>query len=191
MQILDANQSAAQLFDLTVQQIIGRPAAFGFERHSRLAIDELLLSARASGNPAEIRARLLGKVSAISVAATPFQADSEMRLLVRVRALDMPGSSVELNATLARLVDSASDGVVVTDSSARILVADPAFLRQARVGTEIEVKGRPLMDWVGVSDEQFAHLLAEVRGQGIARRSPPGCWLPTRTSRRWKCPPRC
>jgi transcriptional regulator PpsR len=170
MQVLDANQAASQLFDLPVQQIVGRQASFGFERHSRQAIDELLLNARSSGNPAEIRARLLGKINATSVAATPFQAEGAMRMLVRVRGLDMPGSSVELNATLARLVDSASDGVVVTDSSGRILMANPAFLKLSRVGTEIDVKGRPIMDWVGVSDEQFASLLSQVRGQGIAHR---------------------
>ena len=38
------------------------------------------------------------------------------------------------------------------------------------MGTEIDVKGRPIMDWVGVSDEQFASLLSQVRGQGIAHR---------------------
>ena len=165
MQVLEANQSATQLFDLPAQQIIGRQASFGFERHSRLAIDELLLAARASGQPAEIRARLLGKVTAISVAATPFRADNELRVLLRLRGLDLPGSSVELNATLARLVDSTSDGVVVTDSRARILVANPAFLKLARVRTEMEVKGRLLMDWVGVTDQQFTQLLSEIRSQ--------------------------
>lgn len=170
LHILDANQAACSLFDMPQAELIGRVASFGFERHSRLAVDELFISARTTGRPAEIRVRLLGRVAATSVAVTPFHADGSLRLLMRLRNLDMPGSAAGLNANLARLVDSASDGVVVTDSAGRVLMANPAFLRLARMSTELEVKGRPLMDWIGLSDEQFGALLAEVRQQGIARR---------------------
>jgi transcriptional regulator PpsR len=170
LQIVEANQAAVQLFEVPVDQVLGRQACFGFERHSHEAIDHLLIRARASGQPAEMRARLRGQVIATSVAATPFRAEDQMRLLVRIRTMDMPGSSADLNATLARLVDSASDGVVVTDSAGRILIANPAFLKLARMRTEADVKGRPLMDWIGVSDEQFADLLGQVRRQGITNR---------------------
>lgn len=170
LNILEANQAASQLFELAVDRMVGRPAAFGFERLSRDAVNSLLATARASGQASEIRAQLLGRVTATSVAATPFCADDAMRLLVRVRTLDMPGSSADLNATLARLVDSASDGVVVTDPAGRILVANPAFLKLVKMSTELTVKGRPLMDWIGVSEAQFATLLSQVRSQGIARR---------------------
>ena len=169
-EIVEANQAAANLFDLPLEQILGRPAGFGFERISRAAIEDLLASSRASGQPTEIRARLLGRITTTSVAATPFRTDEAMRLLLRVRTMDMPGASADLNATLARLVDSASEGVVVTDSAGGVLLANPAFLKLVRMNTEAAVKGRPLMDWIGVSDEQFASLLAQVRRQGIARR---------------------
>ncbi|CAN5757777.1 transcriptional regulator PpsR [soil metagenome] len=170
LEILEANQAASRLFDLSPEQVLGRPASFGFERHSRGAIDELLATARATGQPAEIRARLLGKITATSVAATPFRTEDSMRLLVRVRTMDMPGSSADLNATLARLVDGASDGVVVTDSSGRVMLANPAFLKLVHTNTEVDVKGRPLMDWIGMSDDQFSRLLSQVRREGITRR---------------------
>lgn len=170
LQILEANQAASQLFDLSLDRVVGRPVDFGFESHSRGAVNELLAAARASGQPAEIRARLAGKVTATSVVATPFRADDAMRLLVRVRTMDMPGSSADLSSTLARLVDGTSDGVVVTDSSGRILVANPAFLRLVQMSTEAAVKGRPLMDWIGVSDHQLAALLLQVRRLGITSR---------------------
>lgn len=170
LQIVEANLAAARMFDLSVDQLVGRPAGFGFEQQSRAAVDDLLVRARSSGQASEMRARLAGKVSSTSIAAQPFRADDQMRLLVRIRTMDMPGSSAELNATLARLVDGASDGVVVTDSAGRILLANPAFLTLARMGTEAEVKGRPLMDWIAVSDAQFADLLAQVRRQGITSR---------------------
>ncbi len=169
-EILEANQAASDLFEMSLEQILGRPAAFGFERHSRANIDELLTASRTSKQPAEIRARMRGKITTTSVAATPFRADGAMRLLVRVRTMDMPGAGAELSTTLARLVDSASDGVVVTDSSGRVMVANPAFLKLVKMNTEAAAKGRPLMDWIGMSDDQFATLLGQVRGQGIARR---------------------
>ncbi len=172
LKILEANQAASQLFDVPVEQVVGQPISFGFERHSRASVQDLLVAARGSGQPVEIRARLLGKVNATSVVATPFRTEDAMRLLVRVRTMDMPGASADLNATLARLVDGASDGIVVTDSSGRIMVANPAFLKLVRLGNEAAVKGRPLMDWVGVSDSQFATLLDQVRSQGITRRMP-------------------
>ena len=170
LQILEANQAACQLFEMRVEQVAGRPAVFGFESHSRAAVQELLISARASGQPAEIRARLAGKITSTSVVATPFRADTAMRLLVRVRTMDMPGTATDLNATLARLVDNTHDGVVVTDSSGRIQIANPAFLKLVRMGSEAAVKGRALMDWVGVSDQQLAELLQRVRRQGITGR---------------------
>jgi transcriptional regulator PpsR len=170
LDIVEANQAAAQLLDMDIAQLVGRPASFGFERHSRVAVDALLAAARSSGKPSEIRARLLGRVSATSVAATPFRTDDAMRLMVRLRTMDLPGSSSDLGRTLARLVDSASDGVLITDTNGCILMANPAFLKLVNRNTEAEVKSRPLMDWVSVSDDQFAALLLEVRRLGIARR---------------------
>ncbi len=170
-EILDANQAATKLFDMPVDQIIRRSASFGFERHSHDAINTLLASARSNGLQADIRVRLLGKISATSMSATPIRSDDAVRLLVRVRTMDMPGAPASLNATLARLVDSAHDGVVVTDSFGRIQMANPAFLKLAQMNTEAEVKGRPLMDWVSVSDEQFTTLLAQVRRHGITQRN--------------------
>jgi transcriptional regulator PpsR len=170
LQIVEANQAAAQLFDITSEQLPGRPVTFGFEHHSRGAINALLTAARSNGQSGEIRARLLGTVTATSVAATPFRADDTMRLLVRVRGVDGAASSTELNTTLSRLVDDARDGVVVTDSSGRILVANPAFLALVNLTHETEVKGQMLMDWLGLADRPLVTLVPQVRRDGIARR---------------------
>ena len=170
LQIVEANQAAAQLFDITSEQLPGRPVTFGFEHHSRGAINALLTAARGNGQSGEIRARLLGTVTATSVSATPFRADDTMRLLVRVRSVDGAASSTELNTTLSRLVDDARDGVVVTDSSGRILVANPAFLALVNLTNETEVKGQMLMDWLGLSDRPLVTLVPQVRRDGIARR---------------------
>jgi len=168
--ILEGNQAAAQMFDMAGEQLVGRPAVDGFEERSRAAVEHLLTTARASGQSGEIRARLVGKVALTSVAATPFRADDTMRLLVRVRAVDAPDLSAALNNTLARLVDGSSDGVVVTDSSGRVLLANPAFLSLVHLNDEAEVKGLPIMDWLGMhADRPLATLLPQVRRDGLAR----------------------
>ena len=170
LEILEANQAAAQLLDMEVTQLVGRHASFGFERHSRVAVESLLETARSSGQPSEIRARLLGRVSATSVSATPFRTNDAVRLIVRLRTMDLPGTASELNTTLVRMVDSASDGVLITDTNGCIIMANPAFLKLVSKNTEADIKTRPLTDWISVSDDQFATVLQEVRQHGIARR---------------------
>jgi transcriptional regulator PpsR len=168
--IIEANQAAATLLSASAEQLQGRHASAGFEHHSRGAVNELLGNARTTGQSGEIRARLLGTHASTSVVATPFRADDAMRLLVRMRAIDASGTSGALNQTLARLVDDASDGVVVTDSSGRVLIANPAFVALIGVNGEADVKGRPLMNWLNLADQPLAALVAKVRRDGIARR---------------------
>jgi transcriptional regulator PpsR len=169
LQIVEANQAAATLFGTAAEQLQGRHVDAGFEHHSRGAVNELLRNARATGQSGEIRARLQGTHNSTSVLATPFRSDDSMRLLVRMRAIDSAGPSATLNQTLARLVDDASDGVVVTDSSGRILIANPAFLALAGLGHETQAKGQALMGWLGLADQPLAALVAKVRRDGIAR----------------------
>ena len=49
LNILEANDAAAQLFDMPVPQLQGRPVTFGFEKRSRGAVEELLFTSRRLG----------------------------------------------------------------------------------------------------------------------------------------------
>jgi transcriptional regulator PpsR len=179
--ILEANDAAAALFDMAAPQLPGRPVTHGFDHRSRGAVEELLVTTRRLGRPAEIRARLNGKVTATHVAATPFRADDTMRLLVRVRPLNAgstpgaPGtheSPTDRSATLARLVDAADAGIVVTDSSGRVLAANPAFLALIQADAEVEIKGRSLQHWLVDPGPPFEALIPRVQREGMARRRP-------------------
>jgi transcriptional regulator PpsR len=169
LSIVEANQAAAALLDRTTDQLQGLHAGAGFEHHSRSAVIELLVNARTTGQSGEIRARLQGTQTSTSVAATPFRGDNAMRLLVRLRTIHNNASSGALNQSLSRLVDDASDGVVITDSSGRIQIANPAFLALAGLGSEAQASGQPLMSWLGLADRPLAALVAKVRRDGIAR----------------------
>ena len=167
LHILEANQSASELFDLSPHQVVGQNAAFGFERHSRDIVTAALTSALQSGQPTETRAQLMGRVNSTSVTATPFRVMDSQQLLVRVRTAEQLGSSANLGATLARLVDSASDGVAVTDVDGGVLVANPAFLKLVQASTEASVRGRSLSDWLSLPNEPFTELLSRVRRDGM------------------------
>jgi transcriptional regulator PpsR len=173
LRIVESNLAATTLLGEAAEP--GRTIGSGFEHHSRGAVNELLVNARASGQSGEIRARLQGTNTGTSVLATPFRADDAMRLLVRMRATDSSGPAAGLNPSLSRLVDSASDGVVVTDSSGRILIANPAFQALVHVAGEAQVAGKPLTSWLGLADQPLAALIGKVRRDGIARHVE--CWI--------------
>ena len=167
LNIIEANQSASELFNLSLGQVVGQSAAFGFAANSRDIVMATLTNALQSGQSAETRAQLLGRVCSTSVTATPFRVIESQQLLVRIRTTEQLGSSANLGATLARLVDSASDGVAVTDINGGVLVANPAFLKLVQASTEASVRGRPLSDWLSVPDEPFSELLSRVGREGM------------------------
>jgi len=172
LQILEVNQAAAELFDIPASQMQGRLVTFGFDQRSRGPVEELLQTSRRLGQPAEIRARLVGRVATTHVAATPFRAEDAMRMLVRVRPVDSPETTPDRSATLARLVDAATDCIVVTDSSGRVQAANPALLKLLHIDSEADLKGRALQDWVIDTEPVLDGLIHQVRRQGLARQGP-------------------
>ena len=172
LSIIEANQSASELFDLSLSQVVGQNAAFGFERHSRETVTAALVSALKHGYSTETRAQLLGRVSSTSVTATPFKVVDAQQLLVMIRTTEQLGSASNFGATLARLVDSASDGVAVTDVDGGVLVANPAFLKMVQASTEATVRGRPLSDWLSLPSESFEAVLARIKQEGMMGYAP-------------------
>lgn len=172
LKIVEANQSASELFDLTPAQVMGQSATFGFDRASRETVDAMMRSALESGQSTETRARLMGKVSRTSVTATPFRVLDSQQLLVRIRSTAALGSSTDMGATLARLVDSATDGAAVTDVDGGVLLANAAFLKMVQASTEASVRGKPLSDWISLPSEPFANILSRVQRDGMVDFTP-------------------
>ncbi len=172
LNIVEANQSASELFDLKVNQVVGQHVTFGFERHSRRIVTAGLSAAIDTGQSTETRAQLLGKIRSTSVTATPFKVMDTQQLLVRVRTTEQLASSGAVGATLARLVDSATDGVAVTDVDGCVLAANPAFLKLVEASNEGMVRGKLLSDWLSLPTAPFVHLIEEVRREGLTDYAP-------------------
>lgn len=165
--IVEANQSATDLFDLTAAQVVGQNADFAFERDSRHVVTAGLKAALSSGQSTQTRTFLRGKARSACVTATPFKVLDTTQLLVRIRTTEQLATSSDLGATLARLVDSATEGVAVTDVDGCVLVANPAFLKLVEATTEASVRGRPLSDWISLPEKPFTALLQQVKQEGM------------------------
>jgi len=170
LQIVEANQAATRLFDLSLEHLVGKPATVGVDRHSRPSLEELLAMARATGQPAEIRARLACRIAAVDISASPFRGDSGLLLLLRARAVETQQASSATAGKLADFVECMPDAVAITDSSGRVITANPAFLELCRASGEMQVKGRALGDWLGAAPGEMAAILAQVKSHGVAPR---------------------
>ena len=162
--IVEADATASELLAHGAP-LCGQPALQPFDAASRGPVRELLLSARSTGRPAEIHARLAGDSHAMVIAAAPFRARDGMRLLVRVRPLGAASAGgAETRRVQTWRAERLSEAVVVTDSGGKVLAANPPFLRLVQASDETTVRGRPIADWLGEAAN-------DVHERGIARLS--------------------
>jgi len=168
MSIVEANRAAAQLFGIAQAELAGKHATVGIDRHSWPAVEELLGSTRATGRAAEIRARLPEGGGSIDISATPFRSDRDLLLLVRARVPTQRrlAEQPDAQAQWADLVQRIPDAVVITDSSGRVLMANPAFVRLCQLGDDAVLEGRDLAQWIGA--ETATALIAQAKLHGIA-----------------------
>ena len=180
--VVEANRAANDLFGGNQATLVGQNATVGVLRTERLGVEELLVMARSSGRPGEIRvhAAALGgsdnplHATVIDMSATPFRAGDKMLLLVRARATKV--SSEPSSATrLSDFVEQTPDAVTIADSSGRVLMANPAFvaLCQLPAGSEpSKVVGRSLTELLGDPQHTLISILAEAKSNGLSEQRP-------------------
>lgn len=179
LSIVEANRAAAQLFGIEQEHLTGKHATVGIDRYSWPAVEELLTLARSTGRPAEIRARLAQGVGSVDISATPFRSERNLLLLVRARkpaprvesASLVGGAAVSLAgapADWADLVRHIPDAVVITDSSGRVTMANPAFVELCGLARKHQPDGCELALWM--DSETVIDLLRQVKLHGIATR---------------------
>ena len=166
---VEANRAASELFGLEPEQLVGAAAVAGLALLSRPPVEELLVCARSTGRSAEIRARLAGRPATIDISATPFRGQSSLLLLVRARAVEERVAGENVGDKLGDFVERMPDAVLITDSSGRVLMANPAFLVLAGLAVESQIVGLALGDWEGDPQRRLQAGLVEARRHGIAR----------------------
>jgi transcriptional regulator PpsR len=172
LRIVEANQAAGQLFGRSSDELIGQNATIGVARGARPGVEELLVMARSTGRPAEVRAMTdvrrgsASPSSAIDVSATPFRAGESMLLLVRARVA-VVRDPVDAQQRLIDLVERTPDAVVITDSSSRVLMANPAFMLLCLRDRDVHVQGRTLAELLGDPQRDLVAAVTETRRMGI------------------------
>lgn len=130
-----------------------------------------LAGLRANGRFEPFAVRLEGRDAPVTVWAASFRQDNANRLLVRLIARS---GSNEIPTThprrlLPAVIDSAPDGVVVTDPDGRILGANRAFLDLAQLASEDLARGHSLDQWLGRSGVDLNVLISNLRQRGSVR----------------------
>lgn len=157
--IVDANPTAAALFGTELLE--GRVLATMLDALSGPAVQELLVTARASGRAGEVRVRPVGQSRPVAMSATPFRSGDRQCLLVRARPV----------SPSTEFFEQMPEAAVITDSTGRIRMTNPAFLSLARTSDESRLAGWLIGDALGDLARQWPALLAQVRVAGIVGRS--------------------
>lgn len=170
--VREANPAAAQLVEVAPSRWEGVPLLSLFETASQPVVRDVLNRCRQGGGTAEARVRLHQGGDEVRVVGVLFRFVGEPRLMLRVSRLEPaePGPS-DPHRLLARLVDTAHEGVVVTDAQGTVGAANPAFVRIVGESAESAVVGRCLSAWLGRVESDVPVLIESAREHGLAHLS--------------------
>lgn len=166
---LEANDAAQQLLGHPASTLTSQALTHWLDASSRAAVEQLMDTTRATGRPAEVRAKVASTQALIELTATPVRGDGTLLLLVRARLANSPQNAPDHHRQLANLVERTRDAVVITDTSGRILMANPAFMGMCQLQSEAQALGHSLSEWLGQAE--LAWLLSTVQKDGMATRT--------------------
>ncbi len=170
--VVEANPAASQLLAADPRRLVGRHFPEGFDETGTRAVESLIAGVRAAGKANDVHARLRNGTE-LNISATLIRQENTSMLLLRlVQISRSPQGSVESaepRSRLAKIMDRAPDGIVVTSPDGRILNANAAFLDLTQVSNEEQVRGESLDHWLGRPGVDLNVLLANLRQHGAVR----------------------
>jgi transcriptional regulator PpsR len=170
LKMLEVNPAAVSLLGQAAVQLLGRPIFDAFAAESTQAVQALLSVIRAAGRADDVRARLVETEQEFDVSASLFRQDDAQFFLVRVSPIQAAAAQVpKIRWKLLKLVESAPDGFVVTNSDGRILTANTAFLEIAQLSSPTQAEGAMLERWLGQTAVDLNVLIANLRQGGSVR----------------------
>lgn len=168
--IVEANPAAGELLDEPVKKLIGRQFPEGFDSAGTKAINAALESARAADRSDEVMARRSDRRSQFRVSASLFRNDNTPLFLVRLAPTErLSAEPSNAKSLLLKVVESASDGFVVTDLDGRVLAANAAFVDLVHFATEEQIRGESIERWIGRSGVDYKVLVSNLRQHGSVR----------------------
>jgi transcriptional regulator PpsR len=170
--VVEANPAAQALLGEGGKGLVGRVFPHGLEVDDPDALETLLASVRAIGRADPITARLGPARREALVSAALFRFERNIQFMIRLSPQLDEADGTMVTRTRARLldvIDSAPDGIVVTDLEGVILSANMAFLDFVQVATEAQVRGRPLGRFIGRPGVDMTPLISNLRDLEVVR----------------------
>jgi transcriptional regulator PpsR len=170
LQIEEANPAVARLVGREPAALIGTSLLDLFAADHRVLLQTEAAQALGSGY-----ARLHGAVLAAGTTAdlsfSAFRKNNEVRLILRLIQPVMGASDVREEARLAflRALEHLPDGLVVTDTDLRIVLANAAFVSMTQAAGATQITGAPLGDFLGRSSTELNVLVSSLRTHGSVR----------------------
>ncbi|WP_254045313.1 transcriptional regulator PpsR [Thiohalocapsa sp. ML1] len=169
--VVEANPAASLLLAADSRRLVGRAFPDGFDEAGTRAIQSLIAGVRAAGRANDVRARQRSGTE-FQVSGAPVRQESASLILLRLSPVDAEGhkqAAAEPRSRLARMVEKAPDGIVLTGQDGRILSANTAFLDLAQLTTEDQARGESLDRWLGRPGVDLNVLIANLRQHGAVR----------------------
>ena len=170
--VLDSNPTARRLLPRIADDARNMTISTAFTPDTARSVEMLLSSVRASGRADDVEARLADGDRPVTVSASLFRDESGVTCLVRITtAQGAPAQDAlpKLKTKLLKLMESAPDGFVVSDSDGRVITANATFLELAQLPTEEQARGQPLTRWLGRTTVELDILTANLRQHGSVR----------------------
>jgi transcriptional regulator PpsR len=168
--VVEANPAARALFGASAAHASGQTLGEIFAPETLDSVQAHLGAIRADGRPEEFTALLAGSGTEVTVSASLFRQENTTLFLVRIAPASAQAAAVpDVKRKLLKLVESAPDGFVVTDSTGNILTANAAFLEMAGLPNEDMARGESLDRWVGNSGVELDVLITNLRQRGSVR----------------------
>ncbi len=165
LKVVEANSAAGQLLGEAARGVVGRAVLDSFEADSAQVVSDLLAGVRAASRADNVRVRLAESKRELLVSATLFRQDNSTLFLVRLANLqpEPTGAAPKAESMLRRVIESAPDGIVVTDPKGQILTANPAFLDMVQLSNEAQARGESIERWLGRPGVDLNVLISNLR----------------------------
>jgi transcriptional regulator PpsR len=172
LRILEANATAEEVLGESARGLVGKPLLPAFDARASESLQTMLATARTAGRAEQVPASLAGGRAHVLVSAFLFRQENTSLFLVRLAPAAESGAIVPrvgARSKLLQFVDTAQDGIVVTDADGIVLAANRGFLELVQLVAEDQAQGKSLDRWLGRPGVDMGVLMANLRQHGSLR----------------------
>jgi transcriptional regulator PpsR len=175
LKIIEANPASGELFAESPKRMLGRLIGDCFDPSASnellATIDGLKGARQSQSSPLIVRT---ANQRSVELTVSAFRVDNDSVLLINM-ALPSGATAAPNDVprqSLLAAIERAPDGLVVTDTSGRVLYANHSFAEMAQFDTSEQLTGESLDRWLGRSGVDLGVLMANLRQNDAVRLFP-------------------